>query len=331
MGSRPMRDKGIIDADAALFLMLFESQNFSKTAREIGQTQSSVSRRIVEFERKLGITLFDRTVRPIAPTLEGKALYRELCRYTEALDEAIGHLKLKNAINPEIRLGCVESLSLDLVPPVIERLMPVTSRVLQVTATSNLLLKHLLEHKLDIIISSDLFPGIQGLNRRLLFREPSLLVLPEAMAKGKKTPWTWNDLQFCGKPCIYYYHESGGGRLNETYLSSHLLTLPNKLEVDSNTIMVTLIRNNLGWTITRPSTILQTRSLADGVVAVPMPEPVLFRDLVLISDKSEDKRLVDACYKAVMDVLREIVIPGLVRKAPWLAESIHLYQAEDKN
>ena len=319
----------VFESDALLFILLYESQNFSKTAHEIGQTQSSVSRRIVEFEKKLGITLFDRTVRPIAPTLEGRILYSELKRHGDALEEAIGRIKLKNALNPVIRLGCVESLSIDLVPPLIEKLLPVTSRILQVTATSNVLLKHLVEHKLDIIISSDLFPGIQGLNRRLLFREPSLLLLPEAMAKSKTTPWTWNDLQFCGKPCIYYYHESGGGRLNETYLSSQLLTLPNKIEVDSNTVMVSLIRRNLGWTITRPSTVLQTRSLVEGVVAVPMPEPVLFRDLVLISDKSEDKRLVDLCYKAVRDVTRDMIIPKLIAQAPWLKESIRLYESRE--
>ncbi len=325
MSAKHSQRMSLFDEDAMLFVMLCETRSFSKTAQTIGQTQSSVSRRILEFEGKLGVALFDRTCRPIAPTPEGKALYYEIKRHADALNETVGRLKLRNALNPTIRLGCVESLSLDLVPSLIEKLLPVTSRILQVTSTSNVLLKHLLERKLDIIISSDLFPGIQGLNRRLLFREPSLLLLPEKMANSKKGPWKWSDLQFCGKPCIFYHHESGGGRLNEIYLSSQYLSLPNKIEVDSNTVMVSLIRNNLGWTITRPSTVLQTRALVDGVVAVPMPEPVLYRDLVMISEQSEDKLLVDACYKAATAVLCDEVIPGLVEKAPWLRENIQIY------
>ena len=194
----------LFDADAMLFVLLCESQSFSKTAAAIGQTQSSVSRRIDAFERKLGLTLLNRSVRPIAPTAEGRVLFHEIKRHADALEETVGRIRLRNALNPMIRLGCVESLSLDLVPKLIEKLLPVTSRLLQITATSNTLVNHLLEHKLDMIVSSDLFPGIQGINRRLLFREPSLLLLPEAMAKAKTGPWTWADLQFCGKPCIYH-------------------------------------------------------------------------------------------------------------------------------
>lgn len=328
MGCHAMQSE-LFDADAILFILICEVQSFSKAASAIGQTQSSVSRRIDALERKLGLTLLNRSVRPIAPTPEGRVLYHEIKRHANALEDTVGRIRLRNALNPVIRLGCVESLSLNLIPKLIEKLLPVTSRLLQITATSNTLVSHLLEHKLDMIVSSDLFPGIQGLNRRLLFREPSVLLLPEAMAKSKTGPWTWADLQFCGKPCIYYYHESGGGRLNETYLSSQALSLPNKLEVDSNTMMVTLIADNLGWTIARPSTILQTRAIAKGVTAVPMPEPGLCRDLVLITDKSEDKNLTEMCYQAVRSVLRDEVLPGLIAVAPWLKDGIRLY--EDPN
>ena len=327
----PFRRTELFDADAMLFVLICESQSFSKAASAIGQTQSSVSRRIDAFERKLGLTLFDRTVRPIAPTQEGRVLFHELKHHADALEETVGRIRIKNALNPVIHIGCVESLSLDLVPKLIEKLLPVTSRVLQVTATSNTLVNHLLEHKLDIIISSDLFPGIRGLNRRVLFREPSLLILPKAMAKAKTGPWTWSDLQFCGRPYIYYHKESGGGRLNETYLSSQYLSLPNKIEVDSNTVMVSLIADNLGWTIARPSMLLQTRMIAQGVAAVPMPEPLLYRDLVMISHKSEDKVIVEACYRAACSVLRDEVLPELVDVAPWLKDGIRLYENRNES
>lgn len=325
----PFRRTELFDADAMLFVLICELQSFSKAASVIGQTQSSVSRRIDAFERKLGLTLFNRTVRPIAPTQEGRVLFHEINHHADALEETVGRFRIKNALNPVIHIGCVESLSLDLIPKLIKKLLPITSRVLQVTATSNTLIKHLLEHKLDIIISSDLFPGIPGLNRRLLFREPSVLLLPEAMAKSKTGPWTWSDLRFCGKPYIYYHKESGGGRLNETYLSSQYLSLPNKIEVDTNAVMVTLVADNLGWTIARPSTLMQTRTIAQGVTAVPMPEPLLYRDLVMIPHKSEDKAIVEACYRAACSVLRDEVLPKLVAVAPWLKDGIRLY--EDPN
>lgn len=318
--TRLFRLEHVFDQDVLLFVLLFENRSFSKVAELVGQNQSSVSRRILELENHLGLTLFDRKRRPIAPTPEGKSFYFELKQHSNALADTLLHLKTQNAINPVVRLGCVESLSLDLVPRVIEKLLPFTSKISQITGTSNTLLRLLLEHKLDVIVSSDAFSGIPLLHRRFLFREPSVLIISEMLARQKPGPWTWMDLQVCGKPFIYYHLESGGGRLNETYLSTHYLQLPNVLEVDSNTVMVSLVGSNLGWTITRPSTLLQTKILASGVVAVPMPEPLLTRDVYLISREGEEKAVMDTCYNAVLSVLHAWVIPELKKIAPWVQD-----------
>lgn len=107
-----------------LFVLICELQSFSKAASVIGQTQSSVSRRIDAFERKLGLTLFNRTVRPIAPTQEGRVLFHEINHHADALEETVGRFRIKNALNPVIHIGCVESLSLDLIPKLIKSCFP---------------------------------------------------------------------------------------------------------------------------------------------------------------------------------------------------------------
>ena len=81
-------------------------------------------------------------MRPIAPTQEGRVLFHEINHHADALEETVGRFRIKNALNPVIHIGCVESLSLDLIPKLIKKLLPITSRVLQVTATSNTLIKH---------------------------------------------------------------------------------------------------------------------------------------------------------------------------------------------
>ncbi len=306
----------IFELDAKLFVLLVELQSFSEVARISGRSQSSVSKRIFELESKLGVTLFDRDRRPIRTTQEGRALYYEIKRHSDALTETIQRLKSQNSLKPSIRLGCIESLSLDLIPQLIQRLLPVTSKISQITTTSNTLVRLLLEHKLDLIISSDPFNEVKGLHRRFLFNEPSIVLMSKKMAEKRKD-WSWFDLQTCGKPYIYYHLESGGGRLNETYLSSQYLTLPNQLEVDSNTVMVSLIRDDVGWTISRPSTLMQTKEFVAGVMGVPMPPPILSRQIYLIARVSEDKGIVDTCYTAIMDILIDVVQPALYAIAPW--------------
>lgn len=307
----------VISPNALLFVLLAETQSFSDVAQIAGQTQSSVSKRIARLENELGVALIDRTRRPVLTTQEGKLFYSELKRQCESLGATLSLLKSRSALKPVVRLGCVESLSADLIPEVLLKLLPVTSKLSQIIGTSNTLLRLLLEHQLDIIISSDAFASVSGLHRRFLFREPSVLLMSKAMASRKSGRWTWDELLLCGKPFIHYNLESGGGRLNETYLSTRYLSPPNKLEVDTNTVMVSLIGADAGWTIARPSTLLQTKDLAAGVAAVPMPEPMLTREVHLISRANEEKAIVDVCFQSAREVLHESVIPALKKTAPW--------------
>ena len=69
----------------------------SRGAAHCGVTQSAASQHVQELERRLGVSLFDRSKRPLDLTLAGQ-LYAEFCRdvlrreeeFTQALDEQRG-------------------------------------------------------------------------------------------------------------------------------------------------------------------------------------------------------------------------------------------------
>lgn len=312
----------IFDEDVLLFMVVAESKSFSKAAEVIGRNQSSISKRILELEDTLGVGLFDRAQRPIRLTSEGSVLYHNLKRHIGAISSMLERLKLANSLKPVLRIGCPESLSLDLIPEVIKRLILETSEILQVTATSNAQLMLLLEHKLDVIITSDPYFNIKGLHRRLLFSEPSVILMSAAMARSKATPWSWPELQFCGKPFLNYTSESGGGRLNENYFTAQYLPITNRVEVDTNAVMVSLIRDDVGWTLARASTLMQTQKLCGDVVAVPMPEPLVTREVYFLTRENEDLILINRCYQVILDVLEKNVFPKLKQFAPWAADHV---------
>ena len=99
MGCHVMQSE-LFDADAILFILICELQSFSKAASAIGQTQSSVSRRIDALERRLGLTLLNRSVRPIAPTPEGRVLYHEIKRHANALGRHRRSNTIKECLKP---------------------------------------------------------------------------------------------------------------------------------------------------------------------------------------------------------------------------------------
>jgi DNA-binding transcriptional LysR family regulator len=72
----------------ALFVRTVESGSFSKTAREFGLSQPSVSRAIAALERRLGVKLLVRTTRQVSATDAGEVLVRRARDALLAIDDA---------------------------------------------------------------------------------------------------------------------------------------------------------------------------------------------------------------------------------------------------
>jgi len=71
-----------------LFVSAVESGSFSATARSMNLTPSAVSKQISRLEDRLGVRLFNRTTRQLAPTEEGRAYYERCQRILADVAEA---------------------------------------------------------------------------------------------------------------------------------------------------------------------------------------------------------------------------------------------------
>ena len=92
--------------------------------------------------------------------------------------------------------------------------------------------------------------------------------------------------------------------------------------------MASLVKNNVGWTICRASTFMQLKELVKGIIALPMPEPVLVRRIYMICRQSENKKTVDLCHEAASVVIRDNIAPQLRAIAPW---SLAFFSFSDEN
>ena len=90
----------------SLFVRTVETGSFSKTAREAGLSQPSVSRAIAALEARLGATLLRRTTRRLATTDVGHALAMSAREALAAIDDA------ENAARGADRLSGVLRVSL---------------------------------------------------------------------------------------------------------------------------------------------------------------------------------------------------------------------------
>ena len=91
-------------------------QSISRAAAAHGITQSAVSQRIRQLEADLSVTLFDRSVRPLALTPAGEVFVdeaRELVDRYEKLWEKVGKLHA-DRLEGEVRVGAIYSAGIDL-------------------------------------------------------------------------------------------------------------------------------------------------------------------------------------------------------------------------
>jgi DNA-binding transcriptional LysR family regulator len=70
------------------FVRVVEAQSFTRAARTLGLPKSSVSRRVTELEKELGVPLLHRTTRKLALTDAGRAYYEQAERALTGLEVA---------------------------------------------------------------------------------------------------------------------------------------------------------------------------------------------------------------------------------------------------
>ena len=70
----------------AAFVRTFEAGSFSAVAREMGISQSAVSKQIAALESAIGVQLFARTTRKLQPTNEALQLYDHVRQLLDAVD-----------------------------------------------------------------------------------------------------------------------------------------------------------------------------------------------------------------------------------------------------
>ena len=324
-----MKDiNALLNKDAQLFLMCCDMRNFSSVAKALGLSRSAVSKAISGMEDDLGFQLFERNSRPLVLTAEARVLHQYFRRVTGEFTQVMNQIRNDNFLKPVLRIGILESFSLNLGTAIIKELYQKISQVTMITASANVLMQRLMERKLDLIISNDFAPTSPRLFRRHVISEPSVVLLPKSFL-GSKTnrggaslSLTWADLRYCGLPMIQYWKETGAGKVNDLFLRTIGFQFPERIVVDTNALLVCLVKENLGWALSRPTTVLENIHWLPQIQVVPCPEPVLSRQVFIIGREAEFVNEAEYLSQFCQSVIRREIVPEMTAFAPWIAEAM---------
>lgn len=193
--------------DFAAFVVVARTRNFRRAAVELRMSASGLSQRIRNFEARLGVRLFNRTTRSVAPTQAGERLLLRLVpALRDVADAALEVQGLRDRPQGRLRINGPEpALRLVLAPMVAPFLARYPDIELEIVAESSLI--DIVREGFDAGIRYEETLAQDMIALSLGPPERSLLVAAPGFLRGRAPLRTPKDL--VGAPCIATRFRSG--------------------------------------------------------------------------------------------------------------------------
>ncbi|MDI4666204.1 LysR family transcriptional regulator [Xanthobacter autotrophicus] len=301
-----------------IFLAVCEAGAMAGAARRLGLTQPAVSQAVAELEGRMGVALFDRSVRPLGLTAAGGVLRQKASALLSEARQIVPALKeTEHGRLPLIRAGLVDSLSRALSAPLAGWLSGVAEEVSLLAGLTASHASALLSRQLDLLVGVDELADIEGLERFPLFTEPYVLLLPA----GEAAPARVEDLAQLSRrlPLVRFSARSKTGIEVERHLRRLKLDLPRRLEFDTPYGVTAMVAAGEGMAVTTPLCLYEAGMDFSRFACAPLPGPALSRSLTLIARRQELGRLPREVAAFCRGALETEVLPGLRAVLPWLA------------
>ena len=177
--------------------MAADMMSFTKAAQKLGIKQSTLSKSVLELERRLGITLFERTTRGATPT---KAASEFLATAKRIIGEVDGLQATARAVrcgeSGKLVVGFATSLSTGNLRRIIsDFLIRVPEVEFKAVETSAALLRQGLDRQeIDVVIVAANIGG-DGISRRPLWGERIMVAMPVDHRLSENDHIYWTDLR----------------------------------------------------------------------------------------------------------------------------------------
>lgn len=272
------------------FVDIVRHASFSRGAAENQLSQSSASHVVSELERRLGVRLIDRSVRPLVPTEQGRVFYEGakeiVARYTE-LEARVKSLAAHAAVGGTVRIAAIYSIGLHHLSPYVERF-----RTLHPAAEVRL------EYLHPSRVVAELREGGADLG---------LISFPRRSADLVVIPWQEEEMvlalhprhPLAGAPrvavsdlkdvrLVGFDPDLAIGKAIEKFLKQHGVSVETVLEFDNIENIKTALLDLPAGAAILPAPSLARELAAGTLVAVPFHEPRFTRPLAILHRRVGD-------------------------------------------
>ena len=295
------------------FVAVAREGSITRAARRLHLTPSALSMLVSALEGELGVRLFERTSRRVAPTDAARALLPGIERTFEHLDAALDGLRdWVERRDARLAIAAVPLLAATLVPP---RLAAFRERHPGVRVT---LLDLPVDAIAEAVRAGDADVGLCTADHDVLDLDATVLLQDRLMlacrpdhpfAARREVRWA----ELAGEPLALLGRGSGLRRLVEQGFAAQGGAPLAAFEVAQVATAVGLVEAGLALSVLPGHALASART--DGVVAVPLVQPSVARDVVALTSPRRPPS--DACGAFLAIVRRAVGAgPDAVPSAP---------------
>lgn len=302
------------------FVRLAHSGSFQQTANQLQVSTSALSQTIQQLEQQLGQTLFDRSTRPVCTTRYAEQI---LPAVQQLVDDALAleHRIVQAAGHGQqrLRLGCIDSFAATVGPALIAGLDTQNNAMQLFSGLTPDITKQLVGHEIDFAVCTDPMTEHESIHCTSLFHEWWIAVLPKALAprtlkSGKDLIGISTEMDF-----VRYSLRSRIGIQIERFLVHHGIRAPRRFELDATDSLLSLVSAGMGWAISSPLCLLQSRHYIDMVQIVALPRSTNgSREFYLLWRDDTPRERAETLVRMIRQVLMHRTLPDIKSSLPAL-------------
>ncbi|MDB5501961.1 MAG: transcriptional regulator [Tardiphaga sp.] len=269
-------------ADLEAFVTVCETGSMTDAAKRMAVTESAISHIVRRMERNLGVTLFDRSVRPLKMTVLGNQLFQ---RGQKLLGDAadINHeLRTKGLVrHAHLGIGIIETLGTWFAGQLIQELAANAATWTIVSGGNNELWKRFYARELSALIVLEDDEPRPGAVKRQLLRESIVLATPP-----KLSHLSLQELA-ATVPFVGAHANSGFGKMTSTYLSRLKIDIPRTCSLGSLDGVLMMVAYGFGWALVPSVLLLRVTPERHQVSIRSLSAPAMTRRVSLATREHE--------------------------------------------
>ncbi|MGE0797230.1 MAG: LysR family transcriptional regulator [Lautropia sp.] len=295
-----------------ILLAVVEDGSMSAAGSRLGMSQAAVSQGVTQLEKILGVTLFDRGVRPPTLTLVGGSVLRSARDLMASMRELQDTARYgANGRVPFIRLGMLDSFTSTAGASMLLRLKDVASEWTVTSGFRSTCVQALLDRQVDAIITSD-DRSAPGIVAQPLLTESFVLAAP------KTYEGALSDVARLATdvPFIRYGRDSHMGAVIQGYFDRAGTQRNVRYQFDTTDAALRMVAAGFGWTVMTPLIYLKSMVAPSAVRVAPLPGKTIRRTLIVAMRESDAQDLLPRIRAAAITALREVAEPQVMQQLP---------------